>query len=179
MTHRVEIRPRVEILPYDPAWTLRAAEEGELVREALAAETVEHIGSTAVRGLAAKPIVDLLAGLRSLELSSERISAMDRLGYEFLGEYGLPGRLYFRKGAPRTFHVHAVEGGGDHWTRHLAVRDYLRAHPSEAEGYAAEKRRAAKAAADEWETYCDEKAAYVEALERRALAWRASGEGLL
>ena len=170
---------RVEIQPYDPAWALRAAEEGERVRDALGAESVEHIGSTAVPGLAAKPIVDFLAGLRSLELSSERISAMERLGYEFLGEYGLPGRLYFRKGAPRTFHVHAVEVGGDHWERHLAVRDYLRGHPSEAEGYAAEKRRAAEASGGDWETYCDEKAAYVEALERRALAWRVGEEGLL
>ena len=80
---------------------------------------------------------------------------MERLGYEFLGEYGLAGRLYFRKGVPREYHVHAVELGGAHWTRHLAFRDYLRRHPSEAEGYAAEKRRAAEAAQGAWETYCD------------------------
>jgi GrpB-like predicted nucleotidyltransferase (UPF0157 family) len=167
---------RVEIRTYDPAWALRAADEGERVSEALGAESVEHIGSTAVPGLAAKPIVDLLAGLRSLDLSSERISAMERLGYEFLGEYGLPGRLYFHKGAPRTFHVHAVEVGGDHWIRHLAVRDYLRAHASEAEGYAAEKQRAAEVAGGDWDTYCDEKDAYVQVLERRALAWRVGKE---
>jgi GrpB-like predicted nucleotidyltransferase (UPF0157 family) len=170
---------RVEIRPYDPTWALRAEEESRRVREALGAETVEHVGSTSVRDLAAKPIVDLLAGLRSLDLGSERIAAMGRLGYEFLGEFGLPGRLYFRKGTPRMFHVHAVEVGGDHWTRHVAVRDYLRGHPSEADRYAVEKRRAAEVAGGDWDAYCHEKSAYVDALEHRALVWRAGKEVVL
>jgi GrpB-like predicted nucleotidyltransferase (UPF0157 family) len=168
----------VEIRSYDPAWTRRAADESSRVRKALGAVTVEHVGSTSIPGLAAKPIVDLLAGLRSFDLPPERIAAMGRLGYEFLGEYGLPGRLYFRRGVPRAYQVHAVEVGGGHWTRHLAVRDFLRRHPGEAEGYAAEKRRAAQVADGDWERYCDEKSAYVDALERRAVVWRRSGEGV-
>ena len=142
------------------------------MQRALGARAVEHIGSTAVPGLAAKPVVDLLAGLESLDLAPEQIRAMEALGYEALGEYGLPGRLFFRKGSePRTHHVHAVELGGEHWRRHLAVRDYLRAHRDEADAYAAEKRRVAAGASDRDE-YTLGKAAFVEALEQRALAWR-------
>jgi GrpB-like predicted nucleotidyltransferase (UPF0157 family) len=162
----------VELRPYDADWERSAAREAERVREALGAEAVEHVGSTAVPGLEAKPIVDLLAGLRSLELPRDRLDAMERLGYEFLGEHGLPGRLYFRKGSPRSHHVHAVETGGAHWIRHLAVRDYLRAKGDEARRYAGEKRRAAALAGGDRDAYYDGKAAYVEALERRALAWR-------
>jgi GrpB-like predicted nucleotidyltransferase (UPF0157 family) len=160
-----------EIADPDPAWAARADDEAARVQEALGAGAVEHIGSTAVPGLAAKPVLDLLAGLESLELEPARIRAMEALGYEALGEYGLPGRLFFRKGREgRTHHVHAVVEGGEHWRRHVAVRDYLRAHPEEAAAYAAEKRRIAGAAADRDE-YTEAKAAYVEALESRALAW--------
>ncbi len=169
----------VRLEPYDPGWPRRAAEEIELVCDALAAVAVEHVGSTAVPGLDGKPIVDLLAGLGSLELSAEQLRAMDALGYECLGEYGIPGRIYFRKGVPRTHHVHAVAIEGGHWARHLAVRDYLRHDPAEAALYGAEKRRALAAAGGDWEAYCDEKADYVEGLERRALAWsRAKGASL-
>jgi len=159
----------------DAGWAAEADAEATRVRAALDARAVEHIGSTAVPGLAAKPVVDLLAGLDSLALAPERIRGMEALGYEALGEYGLPGRLFFRKGdEPRTHHVHAVEFGGPQWRRHLVVRDFLRAHPDEADAYAAEKRRAAAASAD-LDAYTDAKAGYVETLERRALAWQ-SGE---
>jgi GrpB-like predicted nucleotidyltransferase (UPF0157 family) len=123
-----------------------------------------------VPGLAAKPVLDLLAGLHSVALQPEQIRAMEALGYECLGEFGLPGRIFFRKRPERrTHHVHAVEHGGEHWRRHLAVRDFLRAHPDEAERYAEVKRAAAVSAADR-DTYWEAKAAYVEELERRALA---------
>jgi len=154
-----------------PGWADEADGEAARVREALEARAVEHIGSTAVPGLAAKPVVDLLAGLDSLALDPERIRSMEALGYEALGEYGLPGRLFFRKGRdPRTHHVHAVVHGTDHWVRHLAVREYLRAHPAEAAAYAAEKCRIAADSSDR-DRYTQEKAAFVEALEGRALAW--------
>jgi NAD-dependent protein deacetylase/lipoamidase len=152
----------------DPAWPERAAEEAARVRDALGAAAVEHIGSTSVPGLAAKPILDLLAGLESLDLAPDQIHAMEALGYDALGEYGLPGRLYFRT---PEHHVHAVELNGDQWRRHLAVRDYLRADPDEARAYEGEKRRAVAAASGDRERYAAEKDAYVGELERRALEW--------
>ena len=156
----------------DPGWAEEGAREAAAVGRALDARAVEHVGSTAVPELAAKPVVDLLAGLDSLDLAPEQIRAMEALGYEALGEYGLPGRLFFRKGSEqRTHHVHAVELDGAHWRRHLAVRDYLRAHPDEADAYAAEKRRVASDTSHRDE-YALGKAAFVDALEQRALAWR-------
>jgi hypothetical protein len=88
-----------------------------------------------------------MVGLRRLELGDGEVGAMELLGYEYKGEHGLPGRLFIRKGARRrTHHVHVVEWEGEQWHRHLAFRDYLQAHPEEAERYAAEKRRIALAA---------------------------------
>jgi NAD-dependent deacetylase len=168
---RLSPKPPVVLAEPDPTWPGLAAEEAERVRDALGAVAVEHIGSTSVSGLAAKPILDLLAGLDPLDVPPERIHAMEALGYEALGEYGLPGRIYFR--APNR-HVHAVELGGDHWARHLAFRDYLRAHPHETAAYAAEKRRALEASGGDGDRYWAEKAPYVEAVEQRALAWAVS-----
>ena len=158
---RLTPRDPVVLAEPDPAWETLAAAEAGRVREALGAEEVEHVGSTAVPGLAAKPIVDLMAGLAPLAIEPEQIR----------GEFGLPGRVYFR--APDR-HVHAVELGGDHWVRHLALRDYLRAHPEEAAAYTEEKRRALAASGGDGERYWTEKALFVEALEQRALAWAVS-----
>ncbi|HET9241792.1 MAG TPA: NAD-dependent protein deacylase [Gaiella sp.] len=166
----------LELAEYDPAWPRLYEEEAARVREALgdAALAVEHMGSTAVPGLGGKPVIDISVGLRRPELSPEQVAALERLGYEYLGEFGLPGRLFFRReeDGRRTHHVHAVEHGGERWHSHRAFRDYLRAHPEEAEAYAAEKRRAAAEAtglADYWEL----KQPYVDALFARAWAWYA------
>jgi GrpB-like predicted nucleotidyltransferase (UPF0157 family) len=110
-------------------------------------------------------------GLKDLELTAEQIGAMDRLGYEYLGEFGLPGRLFFRKGArARTHHVHAVEWGGEHWHRHRAFREYLRAHPEEARRYGNFKSRLADELSDSGE-YWERKQPFVDELFRRAWRW--------
>jgi NAD-dependent deacetylase len=163
----------VEVVPYDPEWPRLFREEASRVRTALGVGVVEieHMGSTAVPGLAGKPVIDLSVGLAPLELSGEQVAAMRTLGYEYLGEYGLPGRLFFRKGAERrTHHVHAVEHGGERWHAHRALPEYLRAHPEEAERYAAEKRRIAAVAAG-WADYWERKQPYADALFARAWAW--------
>ena len=162
-----------EVVEPDPGWPAAFEAEREQVAAVLGdlLEEIEHMGSTAVPGLPAKPVIDLSVGLRTLDLPPERVAAMERLGYEYLGEHGLPGRLFFRKGgARRTHHVHAVEHGGDHWHRHRAFRDYLRAHPDEAASYGAEKRRAAAGTATRDE-YWEAKQPYVDALFERAWAW--------
>lgn len=170
-----ELRPglRVEVVEYDPAWPRLYEEEAARVREALgdAVVELEHMGSTSVAGLASKPVIDISVGLRSLELSRDQIAAMKRLGYEYLGEFGLRGRLYFRKGRElRTHHVHAVEWGGEHWHRHRAFREYLRTHPEEAAAYSEEKRRLAAEAADA-NDYWERKQDFVDALFARAWRW--------
>jgi GrpB-like predicted nucleotidyltransferase (UPF0157 family) len=166
----------VVVVEYDSAWPGLYEKESACIRAALgdAVVAVEHIGSTAVPGLAAKPVLDVLAGLQTLDLTRAQIEAMASLGYEYLGEYGIPGRLFFRKGRPRSHHVHAVLHGSDLWERHLAFRDYLRAHPDEAGSYAAFKRRLAVEVAGDRERYTAGKEAVTAAIQARALTWRTS-----
>jgi GrpB-like predicted nucleotidyltransferase (UPF0157 family) len=163
----------VVVVDYDPRWPSLFDLESRRVASALGEPVVavEHIGSTAVPGLAAKPIVDMLVGLRTLALPAGAVEAMDELGYEFMGENGIPGRLFFRKGRPRTHHVHAVLLGSDLWDRHLAFRDYLRAHADEAEDYEEFKLRLVHAVGGDRDRYVDGKDAYASALERRARSW--------
>jgi GrpB-like predicted nucleotidyltransferase (UPF0157 family) len=130
---------------------------------------IEHIGSTSVPDLCAKPIVDILVGLRELELTDEQIAAMTELGYEYLGEYGLTGRLFFRKGDPRTHNVHVVKHGGEHWERQLVFRDALRSDPEERLRYDAFKRRLA-AEGHSQEVYTELKTPFIRAVEDRARA---------
>jgi len=129
---------------------------------------IEHIGSTAVPGLCAKPIVDVLVGLRALELSDEQVAAMGTLGYEYLGEFGIPGRLFFRK-APRTHHVHVVEHGGEHWDRQLVFRDALRTDAEERQRYDAFKRRLV-AEGHPRDVYSELKTPFIREIEERARA---------
>jgi GrpB-like predicted nucleotidyltransferase (UPF0157 family) len=129
---------------------------------------IEHIGSTAVPGLAAKPILDMMAGLRTLPLGREAIAALCALGYEDLGENGIPGRHFFRKGQPRTHHLHVVEDGGDFWRDHLLFRDTLRGHPEEADAYGRLKRLLGERHREDREAYSRAKTPYIEEVLRKA-----------
>jgi GrpB-like predicted nucleotidyltransferase (UPF0157 family) len=162
---------RVELSDHDPSW----ADVFETERRRLApvfgeaAVGIEHIGSTSVAGLCAKPIVDILVGLEQLELADQHVAGMEALGYEYLGEYGLPGRLFFRKGDPRTHNVHVVQHGGEHWERQLLFRDALRSSPEERESYDAFKRRLA-AEGHPREVYTELKTPVIREIEARARA---------
>lgn len=162
---------RVELRDYDPSWAEIFEAERMLIAPIFDGRAlgIEHIGSTSVPDLCAKPIVDVLVGLRELALSQEDIDAMEDLGYEYMGEFGVPGRLYFRKGEPRTHHVHVVEHGGDHWERQLLFRDALRADPEERKRYDAFKRQLA-AEGHPREVYTELKTPFIREVEARARA---------
>jgi GrpB-like predicted nucleotidyltransferase (UPF0157 family) len=165
---------RVEIVDHDPSWAARFEAERPQLAEIFdgRAVAIEHIGSTSVPGLCAKPIVDILVGLRELKLSDAEIEAMKALGYEYLAEFGLPGRLYFRK--PRTLHVHVVAHGGEHWRRHLAFRDALRSNPEERRRYDRLKRRLA-AEGHSRDVYSELKTPFIREVEARAVQARDGG----
>jgi GrpB-like predicted nucleotidyltransferase (UPF0157 family) len=132
---------RVCIVPYDPDWPRRFDEERRLLAAVFAGAgaMIEHTGSTAVPGLGAKPVIDIVIGVPALAEVERRIQALEAAGYEYVPEYEqqLPDRRYFRKPplGPRTVHVHCVVTGSDSWIRPLAFRDYLRAHPDAAAAY--------------------------------------------
>ena len=159
----------IRIADYDPAWPGRAAEEIRRIAGALGPVRIEHIGSTAVPGLAAKPILDLMVSVGELDLSY--VEPLQRWGYAFTPFADSPDRHFFGRPPerPRTHHVHVVVAGGFEERRHLAFRDHLRAHPEAAAAYAAEKRRAAALHPTDIFGYMAAKDAFVQRLEAQAL----------
>ena len=146
----------IVIADYDPVWRQRfERERAEILRGCGAAAfvRVEHMGSTAVPGLAAKPIIDIMPLLRSLDDARALIESLASIGYEYVPEYeepnaideGMPFRRYFRKdvNGERAFHMHMVEAGSDFWRTHLLFRDFLRLSPEDAAEYARVKRKVA------------------------------------
>lgn len=165
----------VTVTEYDPRWEKLFEEEKRLIASILGDNAAEiyHIGSTAVHGLAAKPIIDVMPVVYSLSAVDEAKGAFERAGYEYLGEFGIKGRRYMCKGGDeRTHQVHVFHvSDRQNVCRHLAVRDYLRAHPDEASAYAQLKKRLAAQFPYDIESYCDGKAQFVTELERKALQY--------
>jgi GrpB-like predicted nucleotidyltransferase (UPF0157 family) len=170
----------ITLTDYDPAWPELFAREQARIRSALGrrALLVEHAGSTSVPGLAAKPIIDLQVSVTELD-TAELERRLSPLGYRYVpfpdlalaAEYPFFGRP---ADGPRTHHIHACIAGGAQEHRHLAFRDYLRAHPDEAAAYATLKRDLATRFREDREGYIAGKDEYVKALEQRALAWAAA-----
>jgi GrpB-like predicted nucleotidyltransferase (UPF0157 family) len=170
---------RIQILDYDPAWVAMFERERARVQDALGpiVVTVEHVGSTAVPGLAAKPIIDLLVGVRSLpEARTCCVEPLQALHYRYMAEYEawLPGEMLFRKGPPGpwTHHVHLMEPTCPRWEEFTLVRDYLRRHPEVASAYADLKRALALVFEDDIAGYRTAKAPFIEAVITRARAER-------
>jgi len=130
---------------------------------------VEHVGSTAVPGLAAKPIIDILVGLRSLRDAAAVIPPLEGLGYQYLPEREIetPERRFLArpKTKPRLCHIHMVEVGSDFSERHLLFRDYLRAHPDAAREYEDLKRALAAQFRENREAYTEGKTPFVRRIE--------------
>lgn len=123
---------------YDPRWPDLYEREVVGVIAALApVVAAEHVGSTSVPGLAAKPTIDIAVGVESLSLPSVAWGRMEKLGYHYGGDHGRPQHV-FRKGeaVPWQFLVHVVEYEGTMWCDFLRFRDHLRAHPQDADRYA-------------------------------------------
>lgn len=153
----------VRVVPYDPAWPALFAAEADRIR--VAADglplRLEHMGSTSIPGLAAKPIVDILAGRPPGSAVAPYVEALVRAGYAHRGEQGIPGREFFRRGDPRSYHVHLAEEGSPAWRTPLAFRDALRADPALAAEYGALKRELAARFPRDRESYIEGKGPFV------------------
>ncbi len=165
---------RIEVVPYSDDWPVKYEEESGSVRNILGEELIEihHIGSTAIPGMSAKPIIDILPVVKDIKKVDSFNSRFIDSGYEPRGELGLPGRRYFAKGGDnRTHHLHIYQVGNPEIERHLAFRDYMITHPEEAEAYAELKESLAKQFPHDTPSYCDGKDEFVKERERRALEW--------
>lgn len=142
----------IELVLYDPSWhNLFAIEKNHLERALTGViVSIEHIGSTAIPGIYAKPVIDILIGVKNLsQFGSADIKKITNLGYEYIQAYeqNLPFRRYFEKkdtnGKP-IFHIHLVNFQSAWWQRHILFRDYLRKNPAQADAYANHKQVLAK-----------------------------------
>ena len=167
------IRPSYRIVEYDPHSPALFEEEKARVLIVLGinGDRVAHIGSTAVPGLASKPIIDLMVGVRAAEDTDVLVPRLAAIGYEHRGDT-VPGTLYLRKAEPRRYNLHMTAHDGDFWVDHLLFRDYLRAHPDVARDYEELKRSTMAKLAHDPGAYNDSKAGFIEAVIARAHTWR-------
>lgn len=166
----------IEIVTYDPSWPQRFEEEARVLRQSLAkwlAGPIEHIGSTAVPGIDAKPVIDIMAGVSTLDASRPAIAAVAALEYSY-APYNSEFEHWFCKPSPafRTHHLHLIPVATEQWIRRLAFRDYLRAHPDTAAEYAALKRELAREFRLDREAYTEAKRPFIDRITDLAVGDR-------
>ncbi len=164
------IDEHVVLVPYDDSWPQSFEHQRQRLAGTLSlpAESFEHIGSSAVPGLVAKPVIDMMLGVASLERVHDALSRLGILGYENFGEAGVPGRIYLRLRGDRSFNLHIVERGGSHWANNLAMRDLLRRDAGARERYAAGKQAALAGAGNRLLAYSAAKQPLIEELLAQA-----------
>ncbi|MHB0886957.1 MAG: GrpB family protein [Bacillota bacterium] len=161
----------VIIIDYDPEWPRRFAVLKARAASALGdlAVAIEHVGSTAVPGLAAKPIIDIDVVVGSAADVPPAIERLAAIGYVHEGEKGIPGREAFRWPAGEArHHLYLLARNNPELRRHLAFRDYLRAHPDAAREYGELKRRLAGRFRDDREAYTEGKTEFVTRVLKQA-----------
>ncbi len=159
----------IEVVPYNPDWPLAFELEAAKIKQALGDNClrVHHIGSTSVPGLASKPIIDMIPVVRDIDAVDKL--AMEALGYETKGEFGIPFRSYFTKGKDiRAHNVHIFEQGNLEIERHLKFRDWMRNNPKDKEGYADLKNSLAKKFSNDIKSYCIGKDEFVANIDAKA-----------
>lgn len=169
----------IEVVPHNFEWRDEFETEAKQIAAALGENIVSvyHIGSTAIPNIYAKPIIDLLVEVKDISVVDEQNSAMESLGYEVMGEFGIVGRRYFRKDNQhgiRTHQIHTFVSSSPEVERHLAFRDYLIAHAEEAQSYSDLKRRLIEKNSQNMDEYMDGKDDFIKKVDQKAEQWRKS-----
>jgi GrpB-like predicted nucleotidyltransferase (UPF0157 family) len=155
----------VRVVAYDPTWPSLFAAEAERLRQCFAAAElpliIEHTGSTAVPGLAAKPILDTLAGYHEAASLPAYVEVLTEAGYVHRGEQEIPGREFFRRGNPRAYHLHLTAIDSLFWRDHLTFRNRLRTDTTLRDAYADLKRDLAATFPRDREAYISGKESFV------------------
>ena len=166
----------IDVVPYDPAWPEKYEQEARLITQLFTdlLVSIHHIGSTAIPGIQAKPVIDILVVVQNIDQVDDFNPAMIQLGYTPRGEYGIPGRRYFKKDAQgfRSHHVHVYPQGHKNIALHLNFRDYLRAHHEKAQAYSKLKEKLAQQFREDSQGYTEAKTDFIEGINRRAAIWR-------
>jgi GrpB-like predicted nucleotidyltransferase (UPF0157 family) len=156
----------VRLVPHNAAWAEAYEGERARIQAAIAPHIldVQHVGSTSVPGIVAKPIIDIAVGVQDFEAARVCIAPLEALGYTYHGEHGIPGRHYFTRGDPTLYHVHMHETTSRAWGNLVLFRDYLLQHPDEARAYEALKGSLAEQYRDDRRAYTDGKATFIEGI---------------
>jgi len=154
----------VKLEPHTEQWRQLFAEEAARLREVINdyVLAIEHIGSTSIGGIAAKPIIDMAVSVEKSADCERCVAPLENIGYEYRGEHGIAGRFYFVKGEPRTHHLHLVLADSDFWRSHLLFRDYLRENPATAKEYEYLKLELARKCANARDAYQRGKSDFIE-----------------
>lgn len=166
----------VTIVEWDPAWPVLYEADAAELATALGdrLRDIQHFGSTAVPGLSAKPLIDILVALAEWPPATRDRDMLAALGYEDFGEAGVPGRIYLRRRSKHGTNLALVEHGGALWRDNLLLRDYLRSHPHAAQEYGQLKSAIWLAGERDLLAYSSAKAGAVSALLEAARQWAAS-----
>ena len=160
---------------YDPQWPILYEKEREEILNVIGhiALEIEHMGSTAVQGLGAKPIIDIMVAIDHLSDTEKCIEPLRSIGYKYVPEHEeeIPWRRFFNKGRPpkeQHYHLHMVQKGSGFWKRHLLFRDYLRMHPNVAQQYYHLKKELASKYGVNREAYTSAKTSFIESIVAKA-----------
>lgn len=165
---------KVTIVEYRPEWQQMFEDEKRVLQTVLGdvSSQIEHIGSTAIDGLAAKPIIDIMVGLEDFSVADDLVPRVEALAYEYIKKYEavMPFRRFFIKeqNGIRTHHIHMVEIGSEFWERHILFRDYLRQNPHVATNYASLKKELAEREWKDVNEYADAKTEFIRDIEDEA-----------
>ncbi|MBS4218820.1 GrpB family protein [Bacillus sp. FJAT-49711] len=164
---------KVRLSDFSECWAQMFHDESQFLKTIFGDEIIifEHFGSTSVKGMMAKPVIDMMCIVKDIEKIDSFNEKMDFLGYDVAGELGIPGRRLFRKGGEdRTHHIHFYQQNNPHIERHLIFRDYLRTYPQEAAKYSDFKKQLARQF-DDTREYSMAKKHFVKEMEQKALLW--------
>lgn len=171
----------IELVDHNPLWEEKFKAEAALIKNIFGPQMVSlhHIGSTAIPGIKAKPIIDLLGEVKDIRAVTSFNEQMSAIGYQAKGEMGITGRQYFRKGngIVHTHHLHIFQAGHPEIRRHLAFVDYLKSHPSEAQEYSTLKVRLVEEFRSNPEGYTDAKTDFIRAIDIKAIAGNETKSG--
>ncbi len=163
------INEPITLEPHDPKWIKAYNTESRRLSNILSAvkHDIEHFGSTAVPGLLAKPIIDILIGIDFIPPTQTITWALVQCGYDYFGEAGVPGRYYYRRRGDKNFNLAVVQRKGELWRNNLFIRDYLTQHKDVAAEYAKLKQQIVQSGVTNLVEYSKRKADFLDSILKK------------
>ncbi|MFW9902963.1 MAG: GrpB family protein [Candidatus Thorarchaeota archaeon] len=154
----------VKLSPYSKKWKQVYLNEKQQLEVAIGDHILEiqHIGSTSIPNMIAKPIIDIAVAVHDFKEAFKCVEPLENLEYEYKGEFGIPNRHFFVKGNPRIFHLHMLEISSQEWKNHIDFRDFLTHNPDKAKQYVELKKMLARRFSTDRDAYTEAKASFIE-----------------